>query len=116
MCAFLFFTLVKSGRSLVDILSLKLWTKLTYPMIYLALEQAHEAYPTNVKALSLVSIIFLAPVVHSAPMWVTDNLCNHSALAATPFCCTSISGSYQKAHLTFSNNKKLTCKLNSTHF
>ena len=107
MCAFLFFTLVKSGRSLVDILSL---------MIYLALEQAHEAYPTNVKALSLVSIIFLAPVVHSAPMWVTDNLCNHSALATTPFCCTSISGSYQKAHLTFSNNKKLTCKLNSTHF
>lgn len=114
MCTFLFFTLVKSGRSPIDILSLKLWTKLTYPMIYLALEQAHEAYPTNVKALSLVSIISLAPVVHSAPVWVTDNFCNHSALATTPFCCTSIS--YQKGHLTFSNNKKLTCKLNNTHF
>lgn len=103
MCAFLFFTLVKSGRSPIDILSLKLWTRLTYPMIYLALEQAHEAYPTNVKV--LVSIISLAPVVHSAPMWVTDNFCNHSALATTPFCCTLISSSYQKTHLTLSNKK-----------
>ena len=174
MCAFLFLTFVKLGRSPIDILSLKFWTKFTYPMIYLAcgsdgkasvynvgdlgsipglgrfpgkrngnpfqysclenpmlgggwcrllsrgsqrvghdwatslsftLEQAHEAYPTNVKALSLVSITSLAPVVHSAPMWVTDNFCNHFALATTPFCLSQFLVHIRKL-ISHSNKKK----------
>lgn len=76
-------------------------------MIYLALEQAHEACLTNVKALSLVSTIPLAPVVHSAHMWGTHNFCNHTALATTPFCHISMSSSYQKNNLTLNNKKFL---------
>ena len=48
MCAFLFLTFIKSGRSPIDILSLKFWTKLTYPMIYLVCGADGKASVYNV--------------------------------------------------------------------